>query len=36
MVTRLEKRNVLPADADIGAFGGRYHEDESGRTSRTG
>jgi uncharacterized membrane protein YfcA len=31
MVTRLEKRNVLDADADPGPFGGRYHEEESGR-----
>jgi len=31
MVTRLEKRNVLSADADTGALGGRYYEDESGR-----
>jgi len=31
MVTRLEKRNVLDAGADPGPFGGRYHEEESGR-----
>jgi uncharacterized membrane protein YfcA len=31
MVSRLEKRNVLEAGTDVGAFGGRYYEDESGR-----
>ena len=31
MVSRLEKRNVLAADADIGELGGRYYEEESGR-----
>lgn len=31
MVTRLEKRNVLDADADTGLLGGRYYEEESGR-----
>jgi uncharacterized membrane protein YfcA len=31
MVTRLEKRNVLETGADIGAFGGRFYEDESKR-----
>jgi uncharacterized membrane protein YfcA len=31
MLTRLEKRNVLEANADIGRLGGRFYEDESGR-----
>jgi hypothetical protein len=31
MLTRLEKRNVLEANADIGRLGGRFFEDESGR-----
>ena len=31
MVTRLEKRNILAADADVGRLGGRYYEAESGR-----
>lgn len=31
MVTRLEKRNVLDADADTGVLGGRFYEAESGR-----
>ena len=31
MVTRLEKRNVLEADADTGILGGRFYEAESGR-----
>jgi uncharacterized membrane protein YfcA len=31
MVTRLEKRNVLAAEADTGLLGGRFYEDESGR-----
>jgi len=31
MVTRLEKRNVLQADVDTGALGGRFYEEESGR-----
>jgi uncharacterized membrane protein YfcA len=31
MVSRLEKRNVLSADADPGPLGGRYFEEESGR-----
>ncbi|HEX4348042.1 MAG TPA: sulfite exporter TauE/SafE family protein [Vicinamibacterales bacterium] len=30
MTLRLNVRNVLSADADPGALGGRYHEDESG------
>ena len=30
MTLRLNVRNVLPADVDPGALGGRYHEDESG------
>lgn len=30
MTLRLNMRNVLPADADPGALGGLYHEDESG------
>jgi len=31
MVTRLEKRNVLAADAETGLLGGRFYEAESGR-----
>jgi uncharacterized membrane protein YfcA len=31
MLTRLEKRNVLEANADIGRLGGRFYEGESGR-----
>jgi uncharacterized membrane protein YfcA len=31
MLTRLEKRNVLEAHADIGRLGGRFFEEESGR-----
>jgi hypothetical protein len=31
MLTRLEKRNVLEANADIGRLGGRFFEEESGR-----
>jgi uncharacterized membrane protein YfcA len=31
MVTRLEKRNVMAADTDIGMLGGRFYEAESGR-----
>jgi uncharacterized protein len=31
MITRLEKRNILDANADPGSFGGRYYEQESGR-----
>ena len=31
MVTRLEKRNVLDATADIGALGGRFRDDDTGR-----
>lgn len=31
MLTRLEKRNVLEANADIGRLGGRFYDDESGR-----
>src|SRR3954467_6427203 len=31
MVTRLEKRNVLPAESDTGFLGGRFYEAESGR-----
>ena len=30
MVARLNVRNVLPADAETGTLGGRYHEEESG------
>ena len=31
MISRLDKRNVLEASADPGAFGGRFHDDDSGR-----
>lgn len=31
MVSRLDKRNVLEASADPGPFGGRFHDEESGR-----
>lgn len=31
MLTRLDKRNILPADTDPGRLGGRYYEEESGR-----
>lgn len=31
MLTRLEKRNILDASADVGRLGGRYFEEESGR-----
>jgi len=31
MLSRLERRNVLPSDADPGRLGGRYYEAESGR-----
>jgi uncharacterized protein len=31
MVSRLDKRNVLEADADPGAFGGRFYDEDSGR-----
>ena len=31
MLMRLDRRNVLEADADTGGLGGRYYEDESGR-----
>jgi hypothetical protein len=31
MLTRLDRRNVLEADASPGAFGGRFHDDDSGR-----
>jgi uncharacterized membrane protein YfcA len=32
MVARINRRNVLPADADAGFFGGEYHDADSGRT----
>ena len=31
MLSRLERRNVLAADADPGTLGGRFYEEESGR-----
>src|SRR5215217_4892268 len=31
MLSRLDKRNVLEASADPGPFGGRFHDDDSGR-----
>jgi uncharacterized membrane protein YfcA len=31
MLSRLERRNVLPDDADPGPLGGRFYEEESGR-----
>ena len=31
MVSRLDKRNVLDADVDPGALGGRFYDDDSGR-----
>ena len=31
MLSRLERRNVLAADADPGSLGGRFYEQESGR-----
>ena len=31
LALRLEKRNVLDARADIGALGGRFHDDDTGR-----
>jgi uncharacterized membrane protein YfcA len=31
MLSRLDRRNILEASADPGRFGGRFHDDESGR-----
>ena len=31
MISRLDKRNVLEASANPGSFGGRFHDDDSGR-----
>jgi uncharacterized membrane protein YfcA len=31
MISRLDKRNVLEASADPGSFGGRFHDDDTGR-----
>jgi uncharacterized protein len=31
MISRLERRNVLPANVDPGRLGGRFYEEESGR-----
>jgi uncharacterized protein len=31
MLSRLERRNVLPADANLGSLGGRFYDSESGR-----
>ena len=31
MLSRLERRNVLAADADPGTLGGRFHDDDTGR-----
>lgn len=31
MFVRLNKRNVLPADADPGMLGGQFHDDDTGR-----